>query len=554
MNPSNSNVRRLELVGGRVPAKLPPYMFRRGETYYFKRKIPAGAAEAFPDYKEQVWKSLETNLLTKAKVRLAVEVTEFNLTLAAFRRKQAAQEAGHQVTPSRSAPFLAVVADGLAPKFSNVADVPGDGGSPVARSGYAMSAAPSSADAWREQERVELIRSLEAGLSRHQQLAPNVAVPNTAPIRRSAERCGTSVAVVTRGQPPQEAKGVGVLKGPKQTMLHLFEDWKRTQTRHRTIGSVETAVLEFRELHGPVAVETITRAMVRAYRDQLLERNLARGTIENRLGFLSTLVRYGMNELVEHMTGNPFERIEIVGAVGLKPGKKRRAYETWELNQLFASLLYTEGYRPKGQVSDAAYWLPLLGPFVGGRIEELCQLTVVDVQSINGVWCLRICNLDDDQNIKNDGSFRRVPLHEEVIRCGFLRYVAKMAAAGHRRVFPTLSNDNANQIYSNAPGKWFGRYLDKIGMSDRRLDYHSFRYLFKQRCSLSGIDNEVRDALTGHWASDGNASRVYMRAEERQYPFPKLVEAMKLLRYDELKIGHLYVDDPYEGVSEHLVR
>ena len=70
MNPSNSNVRRLELVGGRVPAKLPPYMFRRGETYYFKRKIPAGAAEAFPDYKEQVWKSLETNLLTKAKVTL----------------------------------------------------------------------------------------------------------------------------------------------------------------------------------------------------------------------------------------------------------------------------------------------------------------------------------------------------------------------------------------------------------------------------------------------------------------------------------------------------
>jgi integrase len=261
-----------------------------------------------------------------------------------------------------------------------------------------------------------------------------------------------------------------------------------------------------------------------------------------------------MTELVEHMTGNPFERIEIVGAVGLKPGKKRRAYETWELNQLFTSPLYTQGYRPKGQARDAAYWLPLLGPFVGARIEELCQLTVVDVQSINGVWCLRICNLDDDQNIKNDGSFRRVPLHEEVIQCGFLRYVAKMAAAGHRRVFPTLKNDNANQIYSNAPGKWFGRYLDSIGMSDRRLDYHSFRYLFKQRCSLSGIDNEVRDALTGHWASDSNASRVYMRAEERQYPFPKLVEAIKTLRYDELRLHHLHVDDPYGGVAEHLVR
>ena len=104
MNQSNSNVRRLELVGARAAVKLPQYMFKRGYTYYFKRKIPAGAAEAFPDYKEQVWKSLETNLLTTAKVRLAVEVTEFNLTLAAFRRKQAAQESEQDGEPSQRGP------------------------------------------------------------------------------------------------------------------------------------------------------------------------------------------------------------------------------------------------------------------------------------------------------------------------------------------------------------------------------------------------------------------------------------------------------------------
>ncbi|MDT7836371.1 site-specific integrase [Aquabacterium sp. OR-4] len=541
---SNSNVRTLELVGGRAVAKLPQYMFKRGETYYFKRKIPAGAAEAFPDYKEQVWKSLETNLLTKAKVRLAVEVTEFNLTLAAFRRKQAARDSEQEGEPPQRRPVLAAVQGRL----------PTQGALTPSVQTRVDASPPSRAQAQPEKERIELIRTLEAGLHRLQQLAPGAALPSARSDTHGAPTAPTAPKANPRSTPMATSSAQVELKGPKQTMLHLFEDWKRTQTRHRTISSVETAVLEFRELHGPIAVDSITRPMVRAYRDQLLERNLSRGTIENRLGFLSTLVRHGMTELVEHMTGNPFERIEIVGAVGLKPGKKRRAYETWELNQLFASPLYTQGYRPKGQASDAAYWLPLLGPFVGARIEELCQLTVVDVQSINGVWCLRICNLDDDQNIKNDGSFRRVPLHEEVICCGFLRYVATMAAAGHRRVFPTLSNVNANQIYSNAPGKWFGRYLDSIGMSDRRLDYHSFRYLFKQRCSLSGIDNEVRDALTGHWASDSNASRVYMRAEERQYPFPKLVEAIKTLRYDELKIEHLHVADPYEGVAENLVR
>lgn len=71
---------------------------------------------------------------------------------------------------------------------------------------------------------------------------------------------------------------------------------------------------------------------------------------------------------------------------------------------------------------------------------------------------------------------------------------------------------------------------------------------------LCGVENEVRDALLGHWASDSNAKRVYMRADEHQYPFPSLVAAMKQLRYDELKIEHLYVANPYEGVGEHLVR
>lgn len=501
----------LELVGGRATTKLPKYMFRRGDTYYFKRKIPMGATDAFPEYREQVWRSLDTTLLGTAKVRLAVEVTEFNLRLAEHRRKEASQVSEAFAEAFVRSPVL-VAGTGQSPLLDAQPDR--DIGAVNGRTGK---------------------RTLTHRLGTEQ--------AQTSSKNRAAKTAGLGLRKV----PPEK---VGA-DGYEQTMLHLFEDWKRTQTRHRTINAVEAAVMEFRLLHGPIPVDCITRTMVRAYRDQLLARSLSQGTIENRIGFLSTLVRHGMNELVEHMTANPFERIEIVGAGRLRPSKKRRPYEVHELNRLFSSHVYTKGYRPRGQVGEAAYWLPLLGPFIGARIEELCQLTVADIQRVNGVWCLRICNLDEDQNIKTESSYRRVPLHEELIRCGFLQYVAKVAAEGHRRVFHTLSNENSNQIFSNAPGKWFGRYMDSIGLSDPRLDYHSFRYLFKQRCSLCGVESEARDALAGHWG-DGAASRVYMRAEERQYPFPKLVEAIKQLRYDELRIEHLYVDDPYKGVSEHL--
>jgi hypothetical protein len=108
MSQSNANVHTPEFPAGRA-AKLPQYMFKPGGTLYFRRKIPTDAADAFPGFKEQVSRSLETNLLSKAKVRLAVAVTEFNLTLAAFRRQRATQQAAHESESGPPGPDLMVV-------------------------------------------------------------------------------------------------------------------------------------------------------------------------------------------------------------------------------------------------------------------------------------------------------------------------------------------------------------------------------------------------------------------------------------------------------------
>ena len=191
-------------------------------------------------------------------------------------------------------------------------------------------------------------------------------------------------------------------------MLHVFEAWKLTQDRPRTIAAVQRVVMQFRELNGQTPVENVTRQHARDYRDMLIERQLSKGTVENSIGFLSTLVRFGMQEMVEELTASPFERIPVRGAAGVRVPKDRRAYELRELNHLFSSRLYTEAYRPEGQVGDAAYWVPLLGPLAGPRIEEACQLRVADVQRINGAWSIRICGLEDDQNVKTYSSVRRV--------------------------------------------------------------------------------------------------------------------------------------------------
>jgi hypothetical protein len=260
-----------------APGSRPRYLHKRGGRYYFKRKIPADVAHGFPEYTEQVWKSLGTSLLHVAKVYLAVEVTEFELKVAQLRRERAdefARALGCLASKAESPSSSAVATEKMPP-------VP----------------EPESTERWAPARVTH-----RASLPRPVQHRPKIAAGGMPP------------------KPPSDVPAAKVAAGrhlthaPAVTMLHLFEDWKLKQTRPRTIGAVEKAVLEFRNVCGPLNVYEIEKAHARAYRDNLIEASLSKGTIENRLGFLSTLVRHGMKELAEDLVKNPFERIDVVGA------------------------------------------------------------------------------------------------------------------------------------------------------------------------------------------------------------------------------------------------
>ena len=106
-------------------AKLPAYLHRRGSCFYFKRKIPADVLRAFPGERSQVWKSLDTHLLEKARVMLAVEVSEFDFRVAKYRRECAAKLAGLApeavVKRASSGLFAALMAEPTAEELARIA-------------------------------------------------------------------------------------------------------------------------------------------------------------------------------------------------------------------------------------------------------------------------------------------------------------------------------------------------------------------------------------------------------------------------------------------------
>ena len=82
--------------------------------------------------------------------------------------------------------------------------------------------------------------------------------------------------------------------------------------------------------------------------------------------------------------------------------------------------------------------------FGGARLEELGQLLVADVRCRDGVDYLIVTDLPDEEEIadrtgksvKSEAGRRRIPIHPELKRLGFLAFVARRRAAGGLRRLP----------------------------------------------------------------------------------------------------------------------
>lgn len=531
------------------------YLYARGNVYYMKRKVPADVPHAFPNAKDTYWKSLRTSSRLEAIERLAPELKQFDLAVVNARLGKAAND----VRPPkrhRGEGTTKYLLDEHIPAL-------------MARYEYmTLHLDDEERRVITREDRQQRRADIDEALEQLRDAAASdsyVAVEETAQLLLSGERLIAPPRSLVRERLLRELLRVDIklleiqrdrLLGnviptpdvvpisPRDlpTLKAIFEEWRRTQTVERTIATYELFVEEFEGKFDALPVQSITAAHVNQFRDHLATNQLSRGTIRNYLGGLATLVGFGQlnGGPLSGLLINPFERVSLSHLKATLPSEERRPFEEHELAVLFNSPLYTQGYRPTGQAAESAYWLPLMGPFVGGRIEELAQLRLDDIQCINGSWCLRLANLHAEQHLKTESSFRRVPLHEELLRCGFLAYVQEQRVMGHQRLFPSQRNRNKHRIWSNAVGKWFGRYLTSIGLDDPRLCFHSFRSTFKQQCSLSGIETEERDALTGHWVSRSDPGRGYMKDAERQYPYPALVSAIAKLRYDGLDLSRLH--------------
>lgn len=322
--------------------------------------------------------------------------------------------------------------------------------------------------------------------------------------------------------------------------MEIFDLWAkaggRRPTTHNDYWKILTSFASFVERKEP---REILRKDVIAFRDFLLGNGQSVTTVSRKIGVLKTLFRVAVD--YEALTVNPASQVQVRST---QQQKARVAFTAEDLNLLFQSPIYTNGFRPNGCGREAVYWLPLLALFTGARVEELAQLLVTDIHHEQGHgYYLSISDDAEHSKLKNAASRRRIPLDTTLLDCGFLDYLESVRE--RRFLFPDLKPNPRGKL-GGYFSTFFSKYLrQQVGITDPRKVFHSFRHTFKDACRSVGIDEAVHDALTGHTAS--SAGRKY---GNDQYPLPPLFEALDRFEIAGLDIDHLYTRPPRRKLQQ----
>jgi integrase len=232
--------------------------------------------------------------------------------------------------------------------------------------------------------------------------------------------------------------------------------------------------------------------------------------------------------------------------------KPRGTLKQHHLAWLFAAPIYT-GCKSASRiyergdhfVRDHRYWLPLLGLWTSARLGELCQLLLSDIREIDGVWCLEI-KAGGEKHVKSRAAERRVPIHPELKRLGFIEHVQQLQRQGTIRLFPEIEPGPGGDL-SDTISKWFGRLLrltlSKEAVSADGLTFHSFRHTVKDALRAARVDERVQDALIGH--ETDHVSSQYGEG----YQVPRLFAEISKMRHEGLDLSALHPISPARNAA-----
>lgn len=214
--------------------------------------------------------------------------------------------------------------------------------------------------------------------------------------------------------------------------------------------------------------------------------------------------------------------------------EKRDAFQPEQLNTLFHAAPW-DGSLDRNGSKAGKFWIPLLCLFHGLRLGEAAGMHVEDVTDREGIPVFQL-RAFDGRSSKTKGSRGILPIHPELIRMGFLAFVAERRKAQAVTLFPDV-RVSANGKVGAKTGEWFAGLVRERGLTGTKLTMHSFRHSFEDRLREDEVPERTALALSrrterGSRGVYGDGLSVASRARW-----------MAKLAYPALDLSHLHVAD-----------
>ena len=135
------------------------------------------------------------------------------------------------------------------------------------------------------------------------------------------------------------------------------------------------------------------------------------------------------------------------------------------------------------------------------RIEEICQLHCTDIRQDEGLWVFDINNNPDasgldDKKLKTANANRIIPLHNHLLKLGFLEYYAEIKEDS-TRLFPDLKALGTREQYGKIISKDFGPFIRSLGIKGNKT-FHSLRHTFSDFFKKKMMHNIMFEEVFGH--------------------------------------------------------
>lgn len=322
-----------------------------------------------------------------------------------------------------------------------------------------------------------------------------------------------------------------------------------------TVIAAQTAWRELQRVARVAGVEypgNVTKEIVNQFVEGMVERGLATATLNERLSKVKAIYKVAVGRML--LDDNPAQNVIGRGkSASERRRKKRLPFEQSDLNTIFSCSIYNGAQeRSRGSAKEASYWVPLLMYYTGARTEEVAGLALEDLGHDERLNCWYVNIIDrpepddaelfGDENdkgklkssahsrlLKNAASIRRVPIAQELIDLGLLRYVDWVKAKGAKALFPTLEKDFHGKL-SGSFSKFFGRLKKKLGIVDERKVLYSFRHTMKDTMERSEMPTRYLKRMLGHTSGDGAITDGY----GSDLPFEVLVRHFNEVKFPQI--------------------